>query len=79
MMLDKVRAGELGRAPQDGAAAATRSGWVKEITPAIRSRLKELEPAVVSAASMMLDKVRVRVLGRAPQDGAAAAIRSGWL
>jgi hypothetical protein len=79
MMLDKVRAGELGRAPQDGAADATRSGWVKEITPAIRSRLKELEPAVVSAASMMLDKVRVRVLGRAPQDGAAAAIRSGWL
>ncbi len=68
MMLDKVRAGELGRAPQDDAADSPKSGW-----------LKEMAPAIVSTAGTVLDKVRSIELGRAPQDDAADAIRSGWL
>ncbi|HEX9041281.1 MAG TPA: hypothetical protein VF838_09660 [Trebonia sp.] len=47
--------------------------------PSDAASLKEMAPAIVSAASMMLDKVRAGQLGRAPQDGAADAIRSGWL
>ncbi len=68
MMLDKVRADELGRPPQDGAAAPVRSGWLKEMVPAVRD-----------TAGMVLDKVRSIELGRGAQDDAADAIRSGWL
>lgn len=66
-MLDRVRAGELGRAPGDDAAGSTRGSW------------KEMAPATVSAARMMLAKVRAGLLGRVPQGATANSIRSGWL
>ena len=47
--------------------------------PSDAASLKEMAPVIVSAASMMLDKVRAGELGRPPQDDAADAIRSGWL
>jgi hypothetical protein len=47
--------------------------------PADAAGLKEMAPAIVSVASMMLDKVRAGELGTAPADGAADSIRNGWL
>jgi hypothetical protein len=47
--------------------------------PSDAASLKEMAPAIVSAASMMLDKVRAGELGRAPQDSTARLIRNGWL
>jgi len=47
--------------------------------PSDAASLKEMAPAIVSVASMMLDKVRAGELGLAPADGAADSIRSGWL
>jgi hypothetical protein len=47
--------------------------------PSDAASLKEMAPAIVSAASMMLDKVRAGELGRAPAHDAADSIRSGWL
>ena len=41
--------------------------------------LKEMAPAIVSVASMMLDKIRAGELGQAPPDTAADSIRNGWL
>jgi len=46
--------------------------------PADAASLKEMAPAIVSAASMMLDKVRAGELGTAPADDAADSIRNGW-
>jgi hypothetical protein len=46
--------------------------------PSDAASLKEMAPAIVSAASMMLDMVRAGELGRAPED-AADSIRNGWL
>lgn len=74
MMLDKVRAGELGQPPRDGAPAPVRSGWLKE-----RGWLKEMVPAVRDTAGMVLHKVRSIELGQGAQADAAGAIRSGWL
>jgi hypothetical protein len=47
--------------------------------PSDAASLKEMAPAIVSVASMMLDKVRAGELGRAPEHNAAKAIRNGWL
>jgi hypothetical protein len=47
--------------------------------PSDAGSLKEMAPAIVAAASMMLDKVRAGELGQAPADGSADAIRNGWL
>jgi hypothetical protein len=47
--------------------------------PSDAASLKEMAPAIVSVASMMLDKVRAGVLGRAPADDSADSIRNGWL
>ena len=43
------------------------------------AQAKEAAPAIVAAASMMLDKVRAGELGTAPDDTAADSIRNGWL
>jgi hypothetical protein len=47
--------------------------------PSDAASLKEMAPAIVGVAGMMLDKVRAGELGRAPADDAADSIRSGWL
>jgi hypothetical protein len=47
--------------------------------PSDAASLKEMAPAIVGAASMMLDKVRAGELGTAPGDEAAGSIRNGWL
>ncbi len=47
--------------------------------PADAGSLKAMAPAIVSVASMMLDKVRAGELGTAPADDAADSIRNGWL
>ena len=47
--------------------------------PSDAASLKDMAPAIVSAASMMLDKVRAGELGTAPADDAADGIRNGWL
>ena len=47
--------------------------------PSDAASLKEMAPAIVSVASMMLDKVRAGELGRAPADDSADSIRNGWL
>jgi hypothetical protein len=47
--------------------------------PSDAASLKEMAPAIVAAASMMLDKVRAGELGTAPDDDAADSIRNGWL
>jgi len=47
--------------------------------PADAASLKEMAPAIVGVASMMLDKVHAGELGTAPADDAADTIRNGWL
>ena len=47
--------------------------------PSDAASLKDMAPAIVGAASMLLDKVRAGELGTAPADGAADSIRNGWL
>ena len=47
--------------------------------PSDAASLKEMAPAIVGAASMMLDKVRAGDLGQAPPDTAVDSIRNGWL
>ena len=47
--------------------------------PADAGSLKAMAPAIVSVASMMLDKVRAGELGTAPADDAVDSIRNGWL
>jgi hypothetical protein len=47
--------------------------------PSDAASLKEMAPAIVAAASMMLDKVRAGDLGQAPPDTAVDSIRNGWL
>jgi len=47
--------------------------------PADAASLKEMAPAIVGAASMMLDKVRAGELGTAPAHDAVDSIRNGWL
>jgi hypothetical protein len=47
--------------------------------PADAGSLKAMAPAIVSVASMMLDKVRAGELGTAPAGDALDGIRNGWL
>jgi hypothetical protein len=47
--------------------------------PSDAASLKEMAPAIVAAASMMLDKIRAGDLGQAPPDTAVDSIRNGWL
>jgi hypothetical protein len=47
--------------------------------PSDAASLKEMAPAIVNVAGMMLDKVRAGELGLAPQGDGAKLIRSGWL
>ena len=49
--------------------------------PSDAASLKEMAPAIVAAASMMLDKVRAGDLGTAPAEDAdqSDGIRNGWL
>jgi hypothetical protein len=57
-----------------------RAGFPQDTAdPADAGGLKDMTPAIVAAASMMLDRVRAGELGRPPADGAADGIRNGWL
>jgi hypothetical protein len=57
-----------------------RAGVPQDIAaPSDAGSLKETAPAIVAAASMMLDKVHAGELGTAPADDAADSIRNGWL
>jgi hypothetical protein len=47
--------------------------------PSDAGSLKDMAPAIVAAASMMLDRVRAGELGRPPADTSADSIRNGWL
>ena len=47
--------------------------------PSDAGSLKAMAPAIVSVASMMLDKVRAGELGTAPAGDAVDSIRNGWL
>jgi hypothetical protein len=47
--------------------------------PSDAASLKDMAPAIVGVAGMMLDKVRAGELGTAPADGAVDSIRNGWL
>jgi hypothetical protein len=47
--------------------------------PSDAAGLKEVAPAIVGAARMMLDKVRAGELGVLPPDGDPGSIRAGWL
>src|SRR6201985_531814 len=47
--------------------------------PSDAASLKDMAPAIVSVASMMLDKVRAGELGTAPADDAVDSIRNGGL
>jgi hypothetical protein len=47
--------------------------------PSDAASLKDMAPTIVSAAGMMLDKVRAGELGTAPAKDAADSIRNGWL
>ena len=47
--------------------------------PSDAASLKEMAPAIVAVASMMLDKIRAGELGQAPPDTAVDSIRNGWL
>ena len=47
--------------------------------PSDAASLKEMAPAIVAAASMMLDKVRAGELGTAPAGDSLDSIRNGWL
>jgi hypothetical protein len=47
--------------------------------PSDAAGLKEMAPAIVGAARMMLDKVRAGELGILPPDSDPDSIRAGWL
>jgi hypothetical protein len=62
-------------------AILERAGWPADAAgPADAASLRDIAPAIVGVAGLMLDKVRAGELGVAPADDAAAdVIRSGWL
>jgi hypothetical protein len=47
--------------------------------PSDAASLKDMAPAIVGVAGMILDKVRAGELGTAPADDAVDGIRNGWL
>src|SRR6185437_2439277 len=72
--------GWLGGQLADLSAILDRAEVPQDVAdPFDAASLKEMAPAIVSAASMMLDKVRAGELGTAPADGAPDSIRNGWL
>ena len=70
-------AGQLADLP----AILERAGWPADAAdPSDAASLRDIAPAIVSVAGMMLDKVHSGELGIAPANGTDAdVIRSGWL
>jgi hypothetical protein len=57
-----------------------RAGLPAEVAdPSDAASLRDIAPAIVGVASMMLDKVRAGELGQPPADDAVDSIRNGWL
>jgi hypothetical protein len=57
-----------------------RAGLPAEVAdPSDAASLRDIAPAIVGVASMMLDKVRAGDLGQPPADDAVDSIRNGWL
>jgi hypothetical protein len=77
--------GWLGRQLEDLPAILDRAGVPQDVAdPSDAGSLRELAPAIVNAAGLMLDKVRAGQLGLAPSDQDSASedpdgIRNGWL
>ncbi|HEX4829952.1 MAG TPA: hypothetical protein VH478_02500 [Trebonia sp.] len=72
--------GWLGQQLADLPAILKRAGEPEgSAHPADAAGLRDMAPAIVAAAAMMLDKVRAGELGVAPADDGADAIRNGWL
>lgn len=69
-------AGQLADLP----AVLERAGMPADVAdPADAGSLRDIAPAIVGVAGMMLDKVRNGELGAAPAGDATDNIRSGWL
>jgi len=61
-------------------AVLERAGVPPEVAdPSDAASLRDIAPAIVGVASMMLDKVRAGELGLPPADDAVDSIRNGWL
>jgi hypothetical protein len=72
--------GWLEKELSDLPAVLERAGFPADTAdPADADGLREFTPAIVAAAEMMLRKVRAGEFGRAPEEGAADSIRTGWL
>lgn len=72
--------GWLEKELSDLPAVLERAGFPADTAdPSDADNLREYAPAIVGAASMMLDKVRAGELGRLPEDAATDSIRAGWL
>jgi hypothetical protein len=57
-----------------------RAGLPAEVAdPSDAASLRDIAPAIVGVASMMLDKVRAGELGQPPADDGVDGIRNGWL
>jgi hypothetical protein len=71
--------GWLGAELADLAGILNRAGEPEDTAhPSDEASLREIAPAIVSTAKMMLDKVRAGELGVAPQED-VDSIRNGWL
>jgi len=69
-------AGQLADLP----AVLDRAGVSPEVAdPSDAASLRDIAPAIVGVAGMMLDKVRAGELGLPPADDAVDSIRNGWL
>jgi hypothetical protein len=69
-------AGQLADLP----AVLERAGVPQDVAdPSDAQSLREIAPAIVGVADMMLDKVRAGELGLAPTGDDADGIRAGWL
>ena len=72
--------GWLARQLADLPAVLERAGVPPETAdPGDAESLRQIAPAIVGVAGMMLEKVRSGELGVAPPAGAADSIRAGWL
>ena len=61
-------------------AVLERAGVPPEVAaPSDAASLRDIAPAIVGVASMMLDKVHAGELGLPPADDAVDSIRNGWL
>jgi len=69
-------AGQLADLP----AVLDRAGVEPEVAdPSDAASLRDIAPAIVGVAGMMLDKIRAGELGLPPADDAVDSIRNGWL